>query len=134
MGKDMEHEDAKTIRIIIDAFQRADWDTVRRYWDDNIVVHYSGHGPLSGDHRGKDAVISMLQRLDELTENTFRMEIHDVLASEDHVVVLYNESAQRGGVEFSWNLVAVYHLRDGKIAEAWLHPGEQAELDEFLSR
>jgi hypothetical protein len=44
-------------------------------------------GPLAGDHRGKDQVMSMLGKQAELTGGTFRAELHDLLANDEHGVL-----------------------------------------------
>jgi ketosteroid isomerase-like protein len=54
----------------------------------------------------------------------FGVEVHDILANDDHNVTLVTESATRNGKTFSGQAVHVSHMRDGKIAEYW-----DAEVD-----
>src|SRR6266511_3374360 len=89
--------------------------------------------PAGGDYKGIDQVMGLFARLFELTGGTFRLEVHDVLANDEHGVVLATAKAEKGGKTLSDNGVQVFHLRDGKVTESWLHPSDQYEADEFFS-
>lgn len=129
-----EHLNVEPLRKGIDAFARGDIDTVRSLWTDDVVYHVPGASPVAGDHKGKDGVMSYLAEAAELTGGTLRMvEVHDVLANDEHGVALLRFTASRKGRQFTWNQANVYHLRNGKMAEAWAHPADQSALDEFLS-
>ncbi len=129
-----EHPNIELLRKGIDAFARGDTDTVRSLWTDDVVYHFPGASPLAGDHKGKDGVMAYLAKAAELTGGTLRMvEVHDVLANDEHGVALLRFTASRKGRQFTWNQANVYHLRNGKMAGAWAHPADESALDEFLS-
>ena len=65
---------------------------------------------------------------------TLRGEIHDVLASDDHVVVLQTTRGERDGHGSLEDREAiVLHVRDGTIVEVWEHPGDVYAMDAFFS-
>jgi ketosteroid isomerase-like protein len=78
-------------------------------------------------------VIQLLTRVFELTGGTYRTELHDVLANDEHAVALVTTSAEQADKQLNDNLVAVYHLRDGKITEVWLQSTDLYAVDEFFS-
>ena len=78
-------------------------------------------------------VIEELGRLFELTGGTYRVEVHEVVANDEHSIVLYTSRAERAGRQFEDRTVLVAHIRDGKQAEVWILPGDLYALDEFLS-
>jgi len=130
----VEHPNAELWRKAQEAFSRGDMDTVRSTWADDIVYHVAGSSALAGDHRGKDGVLSYLAKAAELTAGTLRIaEVHDLLANDDHVVALVRLTAKRQGKQFTWNQANVYHVRNGKMTEAWALPPDPWALDEFLS-
>src|SRR3982074_898038 len=89
---------AEAIRKGYDAFARGDMDMLRNeLLTSDIVWHQGGRNQTSGDYRGPDAVIGLFGKLFQLTDGTFRITVHDVLASEEHVVVLARVDAQRSG-------------------------------------
>jgi ketosteroid isomerase-like protein len=127
----MAHANETLLRSLYDAFSRRDLATVRTLFADDIVFHQPGRNPTSGDYQGVDGVLRLLGTLAERSGGTFRAEIHDILASDQHAVALLRVSAQRGPRNLDVPVVHVWHIRDGKLAEAWVHPADQAGLDEF---
>ncbi len=69
----------------------------------------------------------------ELTDGTFKVEVHDILGSDDHAVVLGTASGQRNGKSLSSPYAHVCHLRDGKLVEAWIVDFDPSKTDEFLA-
>ncbi len=130
----MTHPNEDLIRRLYDAFGRGDMDTVGKLFADDIVFHVSGRSLLAGDYVGKDQIFGVFGRLGEITGNTFRTEVYDVLASDAHAVALQRQSAEREGRRsLDDRHVSVFRIRDGRIAEIWHHPGDQYTYDEFFS-
>ena len=129
----MAHPNEELIRRGYDAFMTGDMETLDQLFADDIVWHAPGRNPLSGDHQGKEAVFGVFAKLAELTEGSFRLEIHDALADDDHVVVLARSTAERGGKRLDDNGVQVFHVSNGKVTEQWLHPGDVYASDEFFN-
>ena len=61
-----------------------------------IVWHAPGRHQLAGDHRGVDAVLGYFGRTMELTGGNFGVEVHDVIANDEHAVGLHVAHAERG--------------------------------------
>jgi ketosteroid isomerase-like protein len=97
-----------------------------------LILHYFGRSPLAGAHRGKAAALAVLARVQQLT-NRQLLEIHAVLVSEDHAVILARERFERDGRQLETRRVLVYHVRDGKLAESWIYDDDQRDVDEFWS-
>src|SRR5271169_1497907 len=54
---------------------------------------------------------------------TLRLELHDVVANDQHGVALFTVSAEREGRPFAGNEVLIGHLSpDGKATEVWTQP------------
>ena len=119
------HPDGELIQRGFQAFAKGDMDTVGALFHDDIRWHAPGTSALSGDYRGKAEVFGFFAKLQELTEGTFRQEIHAVLADDDHVVVLA-EGTQDKPRPFTGQSVFVWHVRDGKVVECWGIQADQA--------
>ena len=115
-----------------DAFSRGDMDSLRQTWTEDIVWHAGGRNRLSGEKRGADAVIAYFGQVIEASGGTFRVELHDVVANEGHVVSLHTATAERDGRRISVHGVLVAHARDGKLAEIWEHADDSRALDELI--
>jgi ketosteroid isomerase-like protein len=129
----MAHPNEDLLRKGYAAFAAADLDTLRGLFADDIAWHAPGDNQLSGDFRGQDEVFGLFAKVAELTGGTFRLEIHDVLANDEHGVALVRATGQREGKSLEDRQAHVFHVKDGKVTEFWNHPGDQAAVDEFLS-
>jgi len=127
-------ENAALIRSGYEAFSRGDVQAVLSLFDNDILWHVPGRGPLSHDYHGPSEVLGFLQHFTELSGGTFRIQVDDVLANDDKVVVLCTESAQRGGQSWSSPQVHVWTVKDGHVAKFWQYQGDQQAEDEFWSR
>jgi uncharacterized protein len=129
----MAHSNEDLARRGYEAFSRGDIQRVSEVFADEIVWHVGGRGPLAGDYRGKDEVLGFLAKTMEMTGGTFRVEIHDILANDEHVAALVVARAERDGKTLEDRQAHVLHVKDGKVTEYWGHPGDQYAIDEFLS-
>ena len=120
------------VRRYCEAWKAGDLPTLVDCYHDDIVLHYFGRSPLAGDHRGKAAALAVLARVQQLT-NRRLVEIHDMLASDDHGVILARERFERDGRTLETKRVLLYHVRDGKLAESWIYDDDQRAVDEMWS-
>ncbi len=127
------HPNEQAVRDGFRSFGSGDVNAARPLLADDVVWHFAGQNPYSGDYAGKDAVEEVFGRRRDSTRGTLTFEVHDVLANDEHVVALVSNRAERDGKTFEWKSVSVYHMRDGKIAEAWTHNDDQYAVDEFWS-
>ena len=129
----VRHPNAALLEAQLDALSRGAVDEAMTFYTEDVVFHYPGHNPLSGDYRGKDRVRRLLARAFELTGGSFRPEVHDILASDDHVAALVTVRAERHGRPVEWRSVDLFHVRDGKLSEHWVHEVDQDLVDRFWS-
>lgn len=132
-GTVMAHPNEELLRKGYDAFGRGEMGTLQSLLAEDIVWHFPGKGPLAGDYKGIGEVMAWVGRSAELTGGTLRMEVHDILANDEHGVALTRVTAERGGKRLADNSATVFHIRDGKAEEVWIHPGDLYASDEFWS-
>ena len=114
-------------------FGRGDLSAMQPFLADAIVWHLAGTGPLAGDYQGMAQVMGMLGKIFELSGGTIQHELHDVLVSNDHTVVLATIRAQRAGRQLQDNIVHVIHGANGKAAEIWTSSFDPAGAAAFWS-
>jgi ketosteroid isomerase-like protein len=122
----------EVVRRFAQAMVDRDVAAIASCFTDDVVIHVPGRNPLSGTHRGKGEVMTRLFQAWEEAFGSLQVRVHDVLVTEDHVVMLSDRTAQRDGTEVDMRAASIYHCRDGKIAEAWLMEWDPYALDEFL--
>lgn len=125
-----EHPNAALIR---QTYAAGDIETLSRLYADDMVWHWLGSGPLCGDYQGRDAVLAVFGRIQELCRRTFRIEVHDVLANDEHAVALSRWTGSRDGKELNVLDTDVYHIRDAKVVEFWSFVGDQRQDADFWS-
>ena len=130
----MTHPNEDLVREAFAAFGRGDIDALQRqYIAPDVRWHFPGRSVLAGDHEGVAKVAEKLGQPAEMSGGTHRLELHDVIGNDDHVVVLATARAERPGRQLEASVVHVFHVRDGKITEAWTYHNDLYALDEFWS-
>jgi ketosteroid isomerase-like protein len=128
-----EHPNAEAVRRGYSAFANADMEAIQSLFADDVVWHVGGRSPLTGDYRGKEAVLGFLGDLVSQTGGTYGGEVHDVIASDTHAAALVRETGERQGKKLDQNSVHLYHVANGKVTEGWFYPGDPYADDEFWS-
>lgn len=127
-------ENAQAIRTGYEAFAARDMAAVARVLAPDIVWHMAGHSPLAGTYRGLQEVSAYLAELMRLTEGTYAIEVRDVLASERHVVVLVQETGQRGASRLAADEAHVWRMDGGgRAAEFRAYREDGEAVDAFWS-
>ncbi len=126
-----DHPNLVTARRGYQAFADGDMATVGELLSDDIVWHVGGNNQLTGDYEGKEAVFGFFARLMEESGGSFKNDIHDMLANDEHGVALVTTSATRGGKSAEGRAVHIFHMSDGLMTEFWSFAEDQALFDEL---
>jgi uncharacterized protein len=129
----MAHPNEDLAREGFAAFARGDLEAVGRFMAEDTRWHFPGHNSFSGDYEGIAAVLGVFGKIFELSGGTFQSELHDVLANDEHIVMLVTDRAERAGRKLDDNVTQVMHVRDGKATEVWIQHTDQDAVDEFWS-
>ena len=127
------HPNEELARRGYEAFDKGDLDTLRGMFDQNVKWHIPGRNLLSGDYNGIDEVFGFFGKIFEVSQGTAKLEVHDILANDEHVTVLVSGRAERDGKQYEGRAVHVMHAKDQKVLEFWEHDADQYATDEFWS-
>lgn len=128
-----DHPNVDVIRRGYEAFSAGDMNALAEVMDENVIWHVPGNNPHSGDYKGRDETFAYYAKLGEASEGTLKVEVHDILANDEHAVGMHRDTAQRGGKSLDTNEILIFHIRDGKIVEGWESYIDMAAVDEFWS-
>jgi hypothetical protein len=128
-----EHPNVARLRDGYAAFTKGDFPALDDLFAEDLVFHVDGRNQLSGEYRGREAVYQMFAKLMEVTERTFHLDVHTILADDEHGVALVVQTANRGGRSMKTKVADVMHLRDGKVVEFWTASTDEYSFDELLS-
>jgi len=129
----MGHPNEELMRRATDALNAGDMETFLGFHADDVVVHVTGRNAFSGDIKGKEEVAALFQRQMQVLDSPPQFELHDVLANDDHGVILGRQRFSRGGRDVETNSTVVLHIRDGKATELWVLSSDPYAEDELFS-
>ena len=113
------NQNVDTIHRAYQAFNSGDMKTLTELFHENASWHYPGRSPMSGDHKGRDAVFAFFARAGQATEGTFQANLLHLLADEDgRVVSIQRPTAQRGGKSLSADSCIVFEVKNGRVVSA----------------
>ena len=127
----MTQQDEQAVRSLYAAFSAQDVPRMQQLFDPDVIWHLPGRSVLAGDHQGVDAVLAFFGRVAELSEGSFTVELHDIIASDEHVVSLHTARGTARGCTLEDHNVIVAHVRDGRIAAIYEHHEDLYAVDAF---
>jgi uncharacterized protein len=134
MATTAQHANVQRTRQGYEAFSKGDMAALSDFLADDVVWHVGGSSPISGDYKGKDAVFGFFGKLMEQTGGTFKLEVHDILANDEHTVTMVRETAARNGKKWDGKAVHITHPdSEGKIKEFWAFQENSTAADEFFA-
>lgn len=127
----MAHPNEELLRQAYDAYSKGDLEGATSIFADNIHWHVQGQSPIAGVYVGRDQILELFGKIAERSGGTFRLDIHDVLANDEHVVVLVTERAERDDKSLLSTEAHVWHVSNGKVTDFWGLPADVESVDAF---
>ena len=127
-----EHPNIAIARKGYEAFATGDVKSLEQTIADDVIWHVEGRSQLAGTYKGRQEVFGFFGKIAELSGGTFKLDIHDILANDDHTVVLVTATASRNGRNVTSHDAHVSHVRDGQIVEFWSASDNVYEFDEVF--
>jgi ketosteroid isomerase-like protein len=125
------HPNIELVQGIYAAFGAGDREAVAAGLHPDIRWHNSGHDPLSGTLVGVDAVLDFVMGENHMDE--FRMQVTDMLASDERVAVVASTSGRLGSRSIVNQFVHIIRIVDGRVAEVHNYTWDQQAVAEFLA-
>jgi ketosteroid isomerase-like protein len=122
-----EHPNAKKYREVTEAFMAGNVELMSDYVADNVEWWYIG-----GDQpkRGKQALMEMYGALSDVE---IKVDLHDILANDEHLIALVNATAKRGDRTFNYKTAEIHHIKDGKITHRWAFSDDTEAINKFFA-
>ena len=127
----MPHANIELVQRVYGAYMQGDRDAVRAAFDPGIRWHNSGYDPTAGTLDGPDAVLAYLMGENHMED--YRLEVIDMLASDERVAVVAKTSGRIGDQALVNQFVQLLHLRDGRVVEVWNYNWDQRGLAEAFA-
>ena len=124
-----EHPNAALTRRVFAAFGR-DPMAISAALSREIVWRVPGNTIMSGEYRGRRAVVEFLRRTGLETDGTYRSSLHTVFADDDWAIAIYRARGHRNGIELDVDQAFVIRCADGLWQEVTAVPLD-SKFNEF---
>jgi ketosteroid isomerase-like protein len=129
-----EHPNVAIAREGMQASERGDQKWLEDHLDDNVSWHVGGNSAAAGTLEGKEQVLHFFGGMGQ-GGGGMKLDLHDIMATDDHTVVLGTAHLSApDGDSVDYNFVNVFHIRDGKVTEAWGMTENDAVTDAFFEK
>lgn len=123
-----EHPNASLVRNAIQGMNTGDMSAQMELLADDVEWHEIGRDePI----RGKEAVMARFGAMPEGASIT--VDVHDVVANDDHTIALVTATARMGEQELVYRTAEIVHIRDGKIAQRWAFSDDTDRINRFFA-
>ncbi|MFO7548568.1 MAG: nuclear transport factor 2 family protein [Acidimicrobiia bacterium] len=82
--------------------------------------------------RGKAALMA---RMDDLASDVqISVDLHDVVANDDHMIALVTATATRGDATFDYRTAEIYHTdAEGRVTHRWAFSDDTQRINDFFA-
>ncbi len=130
----MVDERVQRLETWLAAYGEKDRDAMAGALADDALWHVGGTHRLSGDYRGREAILGYFDSVRQETADTMMLEPLEVLANARHGAAFLRVIADRQGRHLDVVVADAFRFdEDGRIREFWAHAADQAAVDEFWS-
>jgi uncharacterized protein len=127
-----EHPNVERTRKALEAYGRRDFEEMGKYLSDDIVWHVGGYHQLSGDYRGRAAVLEYFKEAQARTGGTLTLETDEILANDRHGAVILRAVGERNGKKLDVRMAEGFRFDDrGRWEEYWAMANDQEAIDDF---
>ncbi len=123
-----DHPNAELYRKAFGAFMSGEDPSGAGISDEIVWWQMGTPEPL----RGKQAVLESMAGLPEGIQ--FNIDVHDVVANDDHVVALINANVKIGDQDFTYRTAEIHHVKDGEITERWAFSDDTEAIRKFFGQ
>jgi ketosteroid isomerase-like protein len=123
-----EHPNAALYRLGMQRFGEGDMDGFADLIADDVVWWQIG---VPDPVRGKEALLQAMQGMEGVD---FEVDLHDVLATDDHVIGLVTATVRAGDQSFTYRTAEIAHVKDGKLTERWAFSDDTQAITDFFSQ
>lgn len=125
----MKHTNAALLEGLYTKFSQGNWEGVLALCPDQITFQIAGQSKLAGKYTKSNFISGLATKLRELSEGTFQIDVHDILASDRHATVLATTQVTRNGKKTELRTVHVWRFENGSPVAWYEYPRDLYQFD-----
>ena len=126
----MTHKNEQMLRDAYAVFGKGDVEGFLATCTDDVTFSVPGNNVMTGEYDKAGFAGDFMNRFIAHTQGAFREDIIDLVANDDHGVLLLEHFVTHDGKTADYRTNHVVTLRDGKIASWREWPGDLAKFDQ----
>jgi ketosteroid isomerase-like protein len=124
-----QHPNSVVLEKLYADYAKGDLAAVLAVCSDEMTFQVAGKSKLAGKFTKQDFATKFVAPMMEMTGQTLKLEVHDVLASDRHAVVLASQSLVRNGEKKQLRTVHVWRFENGKPVAWYEYPRDMYAYD-----
>ena len=122
------HANAKILEKLYQDFAKGDLKAVLAVCADEVTFQVSGKSKLAGKYT-KANFTEFATKMHEISGGTLQVEVHDILASDRHAVVLASDHLQKNGEKIQMRTAHIWRFENGKPVAWYEYPRDMYQYD-----
>jgi ketosteroid isomerase-like protein len=129
----MKHPHITTLEKAYSSLAKGDVQGFLAVCSDSVTFQIQGKSAIAGKFTPANLEKEFFGKMKELSSGSFKMELHDVLASDLHATVLMTCRLTRGGKEHEYRTVHVWRWDGDKPLAGYEYPRDLYQFDAIWS-
>lgn len=125
----MKHPNATVLEKLYADFSSGDLTSILAACSDKVTFQIPGKSLVAGKYDKDTFGPGLVTQLMELSGGTLKIQVHDILASDLHGVVLSTESLVRKGKTYEFRTAHVWRFENGKPVAMYEYPRDLYAFD-----
>ena len=125
----MTHPNALLLEKLYADFSKGDIKAVLSACADKVTFQVPGKSKLAGKYDKSNFEAGFVTKLMEMSGGTFKLETHDILASDLHAAVLATDRLTRAGKAVEFRTVHIWRFEGGKPVAWYEYPRDLYQYD-----
>ncbi len=118
----MENTKAAVLKKFYSDLLNGDYQSMLNASADAFTFQVPGKSTLAGKYNKSNFVSGFLSKLNTLSQNTYKLEVHDILASNLHGTVLVSSKITRGTETVELRSVHIWRFEGDKPLAGYEYP------------
>jgi uncharacterized protein len=127
-----EHPSALQMREVPEAVARGDIAAALEKFPEDVVWYSPAADPAKRAYHGRDGIARFFEHLQERAKGTMKVEVEEVLGSDDHVVAFLCVSAERGDDRLDVLVAHFARVGPGGFTKNWFLPSDTSAWNAFF--
>lgn len=125
----MSHPNDAVFQKLYADFAKGDVDALLAACPENVTFQIAGKSKLAGKYDRRTFASEFMKNLREYSGASFQMEVHDVLTSDRHALILCTNRVTRDGKPQEYRTVHVWRIEGGKPLAGYEYPRDMYQFD-----